>query len=533
MPKKIKIEKQPKKTRPVKFREANYLSGVRVRFAPSPTGPLHVGSSRTALFNYLFAKNPPGGGKGKFVLRIEDTDIERSEQKWTDEIIEQMKWLQIQWDEGPDIDGEFGPYKQSQRLDIYEKYLKQLLEEKKAYYCFCTEKELEDKRQEQMSRGVAPKYDGKCANLSPEVVKKNMAEGKSCVIRFRIEDKKIKFNDLIRGQVEFNAGLLGDVVIAKDIKTPLYHFAVVVDDFLMQISHVIRGEEHLPNTPRQILLQQALGFYQPEYAHLPLMLNPDRSKLSKRQGDVAVADYHNQGYLPEALVNFMVLLGWNPGTEKEVFTLAQLVKEFSIEKVQKAGAVFNIQRLDYLNGLYIREKPIEKLTELCEPYLKEAGLLIAGQTSPNTLQKIVEISRTRMKKLSDIASLADFFFGDKLTYDKDLLQWPRPQSGRGSSIESGNKVGDEATKESLEFSEKILSEIKKWEIKELEEQMFAASERFNAEKNYPEKNKGYLLWPLRVALSGKSMSPSPFEIADILGKEKTLKRIQDAIKILS
>lgn len=488
---------------------------IRVRFAPSPTGPLHVGGSRTALFNYLFAKK----NKGKFVLRIEDTDTQRSEQKWTDEILEQLKWLGIQWDEGPDIDGDFGPYKQSQRLDIYEKYLKILLEEKKAYYCFCTEEELESKRQEQMSRGVAPKYDGTCTHLSEAEVEKNMAEGKSCVIRFKVENKKVKFNDLIRGEVEFDAGLLGDVVIAKNINAPLYHFAVVVDDFLMQISHVIRGEEHLPNTPRQILLQQALGFYQPEYAHLPLMLNPDRSKLSKRQGDVAVADYHNQGYLSEALVNFMVLLGWNPGTEKEVFTLAQLVKEFSIEKVQKAGAVFNIQRLDYLNGLYIREKPIEKVTELCVPYLKEAGLLVEGQVTQNMLQKIVEISRTRMKKLSEITTLADFFFADKLTFDKDLLQW--------------NKAGDSATKDSLMFSEKILSEIKKWEIKNLEEQMFAASEKFNAEKNYPEKNKGYLLWPLRVALSGKSMSPSPFEIADILGKEKTLKRIQDALKMLS
>jgi len=496
---------------------------VRVRIAPSPTGPIHVGTARTALFNYLFAKNPSTSSgranNGKFILRIEDTDKERSEQKWTDEIIEQLKWLGIQWDEGPDIGGEFEPYKQSQRLDIYEKYLKKLLDEDKAYYCFCTEEELEQKRQEQMSRGLAPKYDGTCAHLSKEIVQKNLAEGKSSVIRFRVQDKKIKFNDLIRGNIEFDAGLLGDVVIAKNLNAPLYHFAVVVDDFLMQISHVIRGEEHLSNTPRQILLQQALGFYQPGYAHLPLMLNTDRSKLSKRQGDVALADYHQQGYLPEALINFMVLLGWNPGTEKEIFTLAQLVKEFSIEKVQKAGAVFNIQRLDFLNGLYIREKPIEKLTELCAPYLKEAGLLVLGQVSQNKLQEIVEVSRTRMKKLSDIVELSDFFFENKLTYDKDLLQW--------------QKVGDKATKDSLIFSEKILSDIKKWELSNLEKELFTAAQKFNEEKEYPKQNRGYLLWPLRVALSGKQSSPSPFEIADILGREKTLKRIEDAIKILS
>ncbi len=490
------------------------IKKIRTRIAPSPTGPAHIGTARTALYNYLFAKQ----NNGSFILRIEDTDKERSEQKWTDEIIEQMKWLGIVWDEGPDIDGNFGPYKQSQRLDIYEKYLKKLLQEKKAYYCFCTEEELENKRQEQMSRGLAPKYDGKCAHLSDEVVRQNLIEEKPSVIRFKIENKKIKFTDLVRGEVEFDASLLGDIVIAKDLSSPLYHFAVVVDDYLMEISHVIRGEEHLSNTPRQILIQEALGFYQPIYAHLPLMLNPDRSKLSKRQGDVAVADYHNQGYLSEALVNFMVLLGWNPGTEKELFTLAQLIKEFSIEKVQKAGAIFNMQRLDFLNGLYIREKSIEKLTELCEPYLKNAGLLVQGQVSQGKLQEIIEVSKTRMKKLSDITSLSDFFFTNKLIYDKDLLQW--------------NKAGDEATKESLQYSEKILCDNKKWDLKTLETELFAGSEKFNAEKGYPEKNKGYLLWPLRVALSGKSTSPSPFEIADILGREKTLKRVEEAIKLL-
>lgn len=491
------------------------LKKIRVRFAPSPTGPLHVGGSRTALFNYLFAKR----NNGKFILRIEDTDLQRSEQRWTDEILEQLKWLGIEWDEGPDIGGDFGPYKQSQRLDIYEKYLKELLEKNKAYYCFCTTEELEDSRQKQMSRGVAPKYDGRCAYLPEKIVKKNITDKKPSVIRFRVENKKIKFNDLIRHDVEFDAGLLGDIVIAKNFRLPLYHFVVVVDDFLMQISHVIRGEEHLPNTPRHILLQEALGFYRPIYAHLPLMLNPDRSKLSKRQGDVAVADYHKQGYLPEALVNFMVLLGWNPGTEKELFSLQQLIKEFSIEKVQKAGAVFNLQRLDFLNGFYIREKPIEKLTELCVPYLKESGLLVEGQASEHKLEKIVEASRTRMKKLSEISVLADLFFPDKLIYDKDLLKW---QEMTYSDIRA-----------SLTFSKKIFSEMKEWDLKNIEKELLLASEKFSSKNSYPKENRGFMLWPLRVALSGKKSSPSPFEIADILGKEKTLKRIEEAIKMLS
>lgn len=516
------------------LKKTNSLEEIRVRFAPSPTGPLHVGGARTALFNYLFAKNPPGGVKGKFILRIEDTDKERSELKWIQEIIDELKWLSIEWDEGPDIDGSFGPYKQSQRLAIYQKYLKKLLDENKAYYCFCPEEELDAKRQEQMTRGKAPKYDGKCLKLSKEEVFKNLSEGKQSVVRFKIKNKKVKFEDLIRGKLEFDAGLLGDVVIAKDLNTPLYHFAVVVDDFEMKISHIIRGEEHLSNTPRQILIQEALGFERPIYAHLPLMLNPDRSKLSKRKGDVALKDYRLQGYLPEAIVNFMVLLGWNPGTEREIFSISQLEKEFSIEKTQKAGAVFNIQRLDFFNGFYIREKPIEKLTEVCLPYLIDAKLIekkngeyIVSQTgegvSIKNLEKIVQAYSSRLKKLSEISDLIDYFFKAKLDYKKDLLKW--------------QEMGEGDIKDSLLTSEKILSEVNQesgeWNLKSLEEILTKGIEKFNAEKGYPVQNKGFVLWPLRAALSGKKASASPFEIAEILGKEKTLKRIKEAVILVS
>lgn len=483
---------------------------VRVRFAPSPTGPLHVGGARTALFNYLFAKK----NKGSFILRIEDTDKERSELKWVQEIIDELKWLGIEWDEGPDIDGKFGPYKQSQRLDIYKKYLDKLFKEEKAYYCFCASEELEAKRQEQASRGAAPKYDGKCRNLAKEIIEENIRQGKKSVIRFKIREKKVKFSDLVRGLIEFDSGLLGDIVIAKDFENPLFHFTVVVDDFEMKISHVIRGEEHLSNTPRQILLQEAMEFYQPMYAHLPLMLNTDRSKLSKRQGDVALKDYHDQGYLPEALVNFMVLLGWNPGTEKEIFSLSQLVKEFSIEKVQKSGAVFNMQRLDFINGAYIGEKPIDKLTKLCLPYLPE----VAQKTPKNKLEKTIEAYKTRMKKISDIAELTDFLFKESLDYDKNLLKW--------------KAMEDSGAKKSLESSYRILSSLKKWDIKTLEENLMKEAEKFNKENGYPEKDRGYLLWPLRVALSGKQASAGPFEIAEIMGKEKTLQRIKEAINLL-
>ena len=474
---------------------------IRVRMAPSPTGPMHIGGGRTALFNYLFAKK----NKGSFILRIEDTDKERSDQKWAQEIIDEFRWLGLEWDEGPDVGGELGPYKQSQRLHIYKTYLEQLLAKKKAYYCTCSSEELETKRQDQQSRGLAPKYDGTCRD-------KNNSDG---VIRFRITEKKVRFTDVIRREVEFNAALLGDIVIAKSLENPLYHFAVVVDDFLMEISHVIRGEEHLSNTPRQILLQEALGFYQPIYAHLPLMLNADKSKMSKRAGDVAISDYHKNGYLPEALVNFIVLLGWNPGTKKEIFSLNELEQEFSLEKVQKSGAVFNTQRLDFINAYYIKRKSAATLVKVCAPWLPES----AKKLPAKTLEKVIELHKPRMKKLADITEMADYFFAEKLEFDSSMLAW--------------KEMLPRDVKEALLLCDKTLAGLGKWDMKKMEKELVAAAEKFNQEKGYPVQNRGYLLWPLRVALSGKKASAGPFEIAEILGKEKTLQRIKDALIILS
>ncbi|MDO8530470.1 MAG: glutamate--tRNA ligase [bacterium] len=482
-------------------KKINAPEKIRLRFPPSPTGPLHIGNARTILFNYLFAKQHDG----EVVLRIEDTDKERSKLEWVQNIIDELTWLGLSWNEGPDIGGDFGPYKQSQRLDIYKKYLEQLFTEEKAYYCTCKAEELEEKRQKQSALGQAPKYDGTCRD------KKN-ATG---VIRFKVESKKVKFADLVRKEVEFDAGLLGDIVIAKDLETPLYHFAVVVDDYEMKISHVIRGEDHLSNTPKQILLQEALGFYQPVYAHLPLMLNADKSKMSKRAGDVAVSDYHKNGYLPEAIINFMVLLGWNPGTERELFSLDELVKEFSIEKVQKAGAVFNTQRLDFINGLYIKNKPAKSLVKACMEYLPKE----AADMPENTLEKIIELHKPRMKKLSEITEMADYFFKEHLEYPKEMLRWA--------------KMGDSEVKAALENAAKALDGITTWDQKTIEEKLLQEAKLFNLEKNYPLENRGYLLWPLRVALSGKPASGGPFEIAEILGKEKTLQRIKEAINLIN
>ena len=347
------------------------MGEIRVRLAPSPTGPLHIGTARTALFNYLFVKRY----QGVFVLRIEDTDIERSSPEFEIDIMENLKWLGIEWDEGPDRGGDFGPYKQSERREIYKKYLRKLLEQERAYYCFCTKEELESERQYQLSIGQPPRYSGKCTNLEKKVVEKYLAEGKPSVIRFKMPIKKVEFEDLIRGKIEVDSSLIGDIVIAKDLENPLYNFACVIDDFEMRISHVIRGEDHLPNTPKQILIQEVLGFPQPKYAHLPLILGPDRSKLSKRHGAIAISEYKKEGFLPEALVNFIAFLGWHPGTERYIYSLAALIKDFSLERIQKAGAVFNVRRLEFLNGFYIRQKSIDKLTELCLPYLIESGLI--------------------------------------------------------------------------------------------------------------------------------------------------------------
>jgi nondiscriminating glutamyl-tRNA synthetase len=495
---------------------------IRTRFAPSPTGFLHIGGIRTALFNYLFAKSQ----NGKFVLRIEDTDKERSKKEYEENILEELKWLGLDWDEGPEADGKYGPYRQSEKTVVYADYLKKLLDQNKAYYCFCSEADLEAQRQYQMSIGEAPHYNGKCANLKKEEVQKLLEAGKPSVIRFRVEPKKVKFHDLIRGEVEFDAKLFGDVVIAKDINSPLYNFSVVIDDYEMKISHVIRGEEHLSNTPKQILLHEALNLPMPKYAHLPLILAPDRTKMSKRMGDTAVSDYKKNGYLPEAIVNFIAFLGWNPGGEKEIYSLESLNKEFQIERIQKAGAIFDIKRLDFINGFYIRQKSLTEITKLCLPYLLE-GKLINPDNQPltykitesgeeiklNSLEKIISLYKERLVKLSEITELTDFFFKDKLDYDKSLLIW--------------KEMTDVEIKTSLETLLKIFDKIKEgdWIKENLEKEIMPEAEKT--------KNRGGMLWPFRAALTGKKASAGPFEVAAALGKEKSQKRIQEALKKIS
>ena len=525
---------------------------VRTRIAPSPTGFLHVGTARATLFNYLFAKN----NKGSFVLRIEDTDLERSDPAFEKDIIDNLKWLGIEWDEGPDIGGPHAPYRQSQRTESYTEYLEKLLKENKIYHCFCSEEELEAHRQYQMSIGQPPIYSGKCRSFSKEEAEKKIAEGKKSIIRFKAPPgQKITFLDLIRGEITFDSDLIGDFSLAKNLNTPLYNFAVVIDDFTMEINYVIRGEDHISNTPKQILLQKALGFPEPKYAHLPLILGSDRTKLSKRHGTISVSEYRKDGYLPEALVNLMAFLGWNPGGEREIYAIPSLVKEFSLERVQRGGAVFNIKKLDSLNGFYIRQKSLERLTELCLPYLIEAGFIEECKNNPanpgkkvtpgklklfeekkprykikatgesidlDYLEKIIAIYQERLKKLSEIKDLADFFFKDKLEYNKELLKW--------------KEMDDNEIRGSLSRLDKLLSEIeaKDWTKENLEKEIMPEAEKTGLPAIASAKagDRGRLLWPWRVALTGKESSAGPFEIAGILGKERTLKRLKEAKSLL-
>ncbi len=454
----------------------------RVRFAPSPTGPMHIGSARVALFNWLYAKQ----GGGEFIVRIEDTDKERSKPEFEEDILTGLKWLGLDWDE---------LYRQSERIPIYTEYLKKLLAEKKAYYCFCTEEELEAERQSLLAQGIAPKYSGRCRVLSESQVKEKLNKGGSHVIRFKVPETKVSFKDIVRGNIHFDMGLAGDMVIAKDIEQPLYNFAVVVDDALTKITHVIRGEDHLSNTPKQILVAEALGFELPEFAHLPIILNPDRSKMSKRFSDTALKDYIGNGYLKEALVNFLAFLGWHPKDDTEVMTIGELIKEFDLKRVQKGGAVFNVEKLNWLNGYYLNKLEAKEIMEMSKPFLPKNW----KPTEP-----MISSVRGRIRTLSELKDLVDFYFELPDYHPKTL---------------SFKEMTSESVIANLEKASSIVGELKDFDRESLEK-------AFSLET---QPTRGEMLWPLRVALSGKTASPGPFEIMEALGKEEVLKRIRTAI----
>jgi nondiscriminating glutamyl-tRNA synthetase len=380
-------------------------SNVRVRFAPSPTGHLHVGNARTALFNWLFARQKGGA----MVLRIEDTDVDRSEARFEDQLIADLKWLGLDWDEGPDLGGAYGPYRQSDRLEIYREHAERLLNEHKAYLCFCSEEELQRDREKANAEHRQPIYSGKCRNIDPAEAEQKRKAGEACAIRLRIPDHPIRFHDIVHGPVEFSNEVVSDPIVVRSSGMPVYNYVVVIDDALMKITHVIRGDDHLSNTPKQVALYEALGWPLPEFAHLSTILGSDRERLSKRHGATSIANFRDMGVLPEALVNYLALLGWAPsGGTREIFSMQELIKEFSLQRVTPSPAVFDMEKLYWLNRHYIKESPAERVAALARPFY--CGLL-GGESSVEIqawLDKLTQLLAPSVDRLEQLSERASF-----------------------------------------------------------------------------------------------------------------------------
>lgn len=395
-------------------------SDVRLRYAPSPTGHLHIGGARTALFNFLYARKM----NGRFIIRFEDTDQTRHVETGVDSQLNGLKWLGLSWDESVDIGGPFGPYLQTERLHLYQPYMERLLQSGDAYYCFCSEEELERERAEQEERGETPRYSGKCRHLTPEQAEAYRAEGRQPAVRFRMpQDRMIAFEDLIRGHVEFESGGIGDFIIVRPTGIPTYNFAVILDDHLMNISHVIRGEEHLSNTPRQIVMYEALGLPVPKFAHLSIILNPDRKKMSKRDESLIqfIEQYRDLGYLPEAVVNFIALLGWSPGGEQEIFSLEELISQFDLDRVAKSPAVFDMDKLNWMSNQYIKQADSGRIAELAIPHLQKAGRIpeTMDDGQKQWVTSLVALYQEQLQYAAQIVELTELFFKEDVQFEDE------------------------------------------------------------------------------------------------------------------
>lgn len=478
-------------------------ANVRVRFAPAPTGLLHIGNARTALFNALFAQR----NHGTFVLRIEDTDLERSNDLSVERIFEDLQWLRISWDEGPDRNGSVGPYRQSQRTALYREFADRLGQEGKSYKCFCSEERLETLRREQLSRGMMPRYDGRCRSLSKEEIAQREASGLRPVLRFQVGKGLISFQDLIHGKMNFDSAGIGDFVIVRSDGTAAYNFACVIDDHSMNITHVIRGEDHLSNTPRQVLLYQALSWQPPLFAHHPLILGPDRAPLSKRHGATAVSQYREEGFLPEALQNYLILLGWTPPSGQETLSFQKMAEEFSIEEVSKSAPVFNRKKLEWLNSFYIREKEDGQLSEALLPYLRKAGIR-TDEIDREWLRKISGVIKENIVILSQVEEYLGIFFDERFFFNdsaKALLRDPKNQETLRSILDALQDLSG------IEFSGPIplLSQL---------------------EKRTGRKGKN-LYAPVRAAVTGKTKGPELARTLPLLGKERILRRLKMALEL--
>lgn len=477
---------------------------IRVRIAPSPSGNLHVGTARTALFNYLFAKK----NNGKYVLRIEDTDLERTEQKFVENIYDSLKAIGLMWDEGPDVGGVYAPYQQSERFDIYKKYAKILLDKGFAYECYCSQEELDKEKEIAIQNKTAYKYSTKCRNLTPEQAEEYEKQGKKPVLRFSVPQGKMKFKDLVKGELEFDNNLIGDFVIMKSNGIPTYNFAVVVDDIEMKISHIIRGEDHISNTPKQIMIYQALGADVPEFAHVGMILAPDKSKLSKRHGATAVSDFIAQGYLPEAFVNFIALLGWSPSDGNEIKSLSEIAADFDLEKLSSSNSIFEYDKLNWLNGQYIRSMPIGEITNRAKAYLGKFDL---SEYSQEKLERIVEVTREPLVLLSEITDAVSYFFGDAVAVDSEV----------------------QTTVLDSETSQKVLADFKETAQGfdfDSEEALHHSLDEFRAKFKEQGVKPKETMWAIRAAVTGRTKGADICAVLAVLGRDRVIKRVADAIK---
>ena len=474
---------------------------VRVRIAPSPSGNLHIGTARTALFNYLFAKKMGG----EYVLRIEDTDLDRSSEAFKQNIFDSLKALGLNWDEGPDVGGEYGPYKQSERFDIYPKFAQMLIDKGYAYECFCSNEDLDKEHEFAEANKVPYKYSRKCMNLTAEEKAELKAKGIVPSIRFKVDYKELIFNDLVKGELKFDTSLIGDFAIMKSNGTPTYNFAVVVDDMLMKITHVIRGEDHISNTPKQILIYEALGAQVPKFGHLGMILAPDRSKLSKRHGATAVSDFIKQGYLTEALLNFVALLGWSPSDAQEIKDVDAIAADFRINEVSSSNSIFEYEKLNWMNGQYIKKMDLSKLTDLALPFLAKYD---TSKYSREKLERIIEVTREPITLLSELENDTQYFF-ETPVYDevKEILD-------------------GEAAKVVLP---KFLEEVKTWDFDNHDE----IHDKLGDLRTFFKENNGYkpkeTMWAIRSALTGRTHGADMVATIQILGKDEVIKRLENLI----
>ena len=483
------------------------MDTFRARFAPSPTGPIHIGNIRTALFNYLFINNKQD--QGSFILRIEDTDFERSSKEYEGYILQELLWLGMDWDEGPDKERDFGPYRQSERLELYQEYGKKLIEKGDAFKCYCTPEELEEQREILKAKGEMPKYIGNCYHLTTEDQEKLEGEGRPFVVRYRVpSNETVVFKDLIKGEISVNTDTIGDFVIIKSDGVPTYNYACVIDDYLMKITHVIRGEDHISNTPKQIILYNSLGLEMPHFAHTSMILGTDRTKLSKRHGDNYIGQYRDKGYLPEAMFNFLALLGWSPEGEEEILTKEEIISQFSLDKVVKSPAVFDIDKLNWMNSVYIKKADNERLLKLAENHFTEAGYIDGiNEGNREKLLNIIGVIKGSLSYLEQIKDKAKIFFGEKVL----------PLTEEGKTILEMEHIKDLLTAFAVKVRDAntLEGEFTNDTFKELKNEFGVSGKK--------------LFMPIRVALTGEVHGPDLPLIVPILGKDKILDQIQHVL----